>query len=442
MAKRLQWVNYPDADKQIGTINVKRSKLVDSDVGSVNVMSTTVYVRVKFKKKDGNLPATLTIKPNGGNAPYTATEKANTPGIYAPGVTSLTTVGSNGIAKFPVKVTPAGGDRFTFEAKSQKGTVVKCPDEIETRRKLYYQVVRMSRASGLSGAMLSRFQDQFWKPAKKLYIKLQQYSAGKTIANRVNFDDTDGAVAAAVKTAARAVYNKSKAPYSVLAILVNKNCIPAWEIQSVPVAFNGTPYDLALGMPLFHFADPAVAWFSYMTFTPAGAGPIAIAQASVTIVNQMTLQIDTSALPHGNGTLDYKVKIVEIEGMGLSLPTENLVTVATRNLDGTKVPAGTIAAILTHEVGHKIGMVPGPQGDPDLDQQGSYYDGRGHQGPHCRHPAPLEPDYMAANPVPAPKCTMFGDIRTNTAKFCVHCHKSVRKLDVTPERKVGLATQF
>jgi hypothetical protein len=100
---------------------------------------------------------------------------------------------------------------------------------------------------------------------------------------------------------------------------------------------------------------------------------------------------------------------------------------------------------MAHEVGHKLGMVPGPQGDPDLDEQATYYDGRGHKGGHCRHPArtptPLEPDYRVLL-VPAPTCTMFGDIRAETMLFCPDCQASLRKLDVSPDRKVGIAKQF
>lgn len=100
-----------------------------------------------------------------------------------------------------------------------------------------------------------------------------------------------------------------------------------------------------------------------------------------------------------------------------------------------------MAAIMVHEVGHKIGMVPGPQGDHDLDQQASYYDAHGHHGGHCHHGAPLV-DYATVVPATAPTCTMFGDTRTHTLRFCPDCLPSVRKLDVSPDRKVGIAHQF
>jgi hypothetical protein len=179
-----------------------------------------------------------------------------------------------------------------------------------------------------------------------------------------------------------------------------------------------------------------------MIFRPMIGKPVAISSANVRPIDHHTLAVDTSSLPRSTGEISAVVLVVDIQGMGLSLPTENLVTVASQRLDGTRVPSDTMAGILVHEIGHKIGMVPGPQGDPDLDEQSSYYDGRGHSGGHCRHPAPLLGDYRGARPTPAPECTMFGDIRTKTTKFCALCETSVRKLDISPQRKIGIANQF
>jgi 3-oxoacyl-[acyl-carrier-protein] synthase-1 len=431
-----------EADTKIGKTSVARANFVDADVTSTAVMGRKIYLAVKFEKTDSSLPATLTIKPDAKNAQYAKKEKKRHPGICAPGLTAATKIGSDGVAMFTAHVTAAGGDRFEFTAKSSKGTEISCANQIETRRKLFYQVICMKGASNLPGAMLTRFENQFWRDPEKAYIKLEQYSPGKTIANRANFDDYDNKVLAAVKRAARKEYDKSKAPFAVAVVIVNKNCNPGPEVDSISVLFNGGRYRLPLHSDLFHFADPTVAWFHKMTFTPTTGVPVPIPRASVKIIGKRALEINTIALPRGAGILRYEVTIVSIEGMGLSLPTENLVTVASRHLDGTRVPADTMAAVLAHEVGHKIGMVPGPEGDHDLDRQSSYYDHRGHYGPHCRYPAPLVPDYYVANPVPAPTCTMFGDIRTNTCVFCPKCIKSVRKLDVSPERKVGIAKQF
>src|SRR5690349_6671084 len=99
MANKLQWVNYPNADKMIGGINVVRSNYTDGDVATKNVMSTKLYVGIKFQHADRLAAATLTITPDGGNAAYSATEKAGNPGIYAPGLTSVVNTNRNGFAR-------------------------------------------------------------------------------------------------------------------------------------------------------------------------------------------------------------------------------------------------------------------------------------------------------------------------------------------------------
>ncbi|HET9958680.1 MAG TPA: hypothetical protein VFQ61_29505 [Polyangiaceae bacterium] len=443
MPTRLQWVNYPDADKTIGAIHVRRANFIDSDVGTTGVMSTTLFVRIRFQRSDAAGAATLTIRPDGGNAAYSAQERLGQPGVFAPGLTAATVVSAQGYARFRVKLTPAGGDKYRLEGRSAAGTVRNYANEVETRRKLFYQIIRMREARGLAAGMTGRVERQFWRPDKKLYIKLAQYARGHTIRNMENFDDTDPAVEARVKTRARRAYDRSKAPFAFVAIFVNKNCIPAREHQVVAANFTGAPFVLNTQRRIFSHADRAVRWFHSMTFTPAGGAPVNIPRRAVRVTGLRALTINTSSLPAGAGTLEYEITIVDIEGMGLSLPTENLVTIASRFLDGSPVPAATMAAVMVHEIGHKIGMVPGPQGDHDLDRQSTYYDGRGHSGPHCRHPAPLVPTYNSAAPlVPAPTCTMFGDIRTNTTQFCTNCVRSVRKLDLDPDRKPGIATQF
>jgi hypothetical protein len=361
--------------------------------------------------------------------------------VYGPTIESATGIGTNGVAKFHVKLTPAGGDRYKFKAKSSKGTVLVCKDEIETRRKLYYQVIAMSGAKTISSGDLKSVEQEFWNPKKKVYLKLEQYSPGAKILNLLNFNDEDASVKKAVKDAARAVYDRSKAPFAAVVIVVNKNCIPAEKQVDLFVTTTGGVVSLNLPKPLFSYADAAEPWFVAAAFTPSSGNQISIPSTCVTAVSYTQLDVDTSQLPPGPGWVSCLVRLVNIVGMGLSLPTENLVTVASRSVDDSKVPSSVMAGILVHELGHKIGMVPGPQGDTTLDEQSSYYDARGHHGGHCRHPAPLMP-MMNVNLNPAPQCTMFGDIRTKTTKFCPICEVSVRKLDLSPERKDGIEKQF
>ena len=444
MGTKIQWVNYPNADGRIGRINVRRSRMTDGDVKSVDDMGRTVYLKVKFKKKDKFSLAKLTLKRHADNAAYTRTERAKNAGVFMPTRETFSIVSWTGEALFGVKLTPAGGDKYKFEAENLvTGKKVQGKDVIETRRKLFYQMIRMRKAHQISGGLKNKLKKRFWDPSNKLYLKLEEYAGGKTTPNRVNFNDEDPPTKAMVLRHARRVYNNSKAPYSFVVLFVNKNCIPGTEVRAPAGNISGNSTNVNTRQRLFSYADPAANDFGSILWIPSSTGlPEAFTKADYKRVGKWTMKLNTRGKTRGPGRFVYTMTIVSIEGMGLSLSSENLVTIASRDCDGKKVKKRTQLNILVHEIGHKIGMVPGRQGDRDLDTQSTYYHGRGHSGGHCRHPSPLLPTYSGVNPAPPPQCTMFGDIRTNTEKFCPKCLPSVRKLDIDPARKVGIRKQF
>jgi hypothetical protein len=443
MALREQWVNYPTADGNIGAFNVVRSNLTDGDIATVDQMGRIVYVEVAFQRAESGMRARLIMDRGGNNATYTAHERHGHAGIFVPRALSGARIAADGKARFRVRVGVAGGDEFTFKARSAAGTEVAAADSIATRRKLFYQIMPMVGARSISS--LPQFESVFWNTADRLYLKLEQYAAGRPpIPGLENYNDTDPAVEAQVKHDARHSYDTSKAPFSFAVLIVRKNCIPGVERKAVPETVAGTPIVVDLQSPLFHFADSTAAWYRSARWQPTRGTPQGIPQSDIRVLSPWQVEIDTTGLPAGRGTLHYTFNVVAIMGMGLSYPTENLVTVASEEFDGTPVAEATMRGILVHEVGHKIGMVPGPQGDRDLARQSTHYTGHGHQGPHCHHPAPLVRNYMRLRrPLsPPPACTMFGDTSANTDAFCEHCRPSVRKLDVNPERKVGIRHQF
>lgn len=444
MGTKTQWVNYPSADGRIGGISVRRSKMTDGDVQSVEDMGRTVYLKVKFKKQKVFTRAKLTLKRHGTNAVYTATERSKNAGVFTPTRTDFSLVSTKGEAVFRVVLTPAGGDRYKFEAVNLgTGKKVESKDEIQTRRKLFFQIMKMSKAHTIGGGETSKLKDRFWDTSNNLYLKLEEYGAGKTIPNLANFNDEDPPTKSLVLRGARRGYDRSKAPYSFVVLFVNKNCIPGMEASWRNATVRGNSTNVDTYARLFSYADPSSDDFGSLVWVPASTGVAEpFVKADVRRTGPQTMKVNTTGKTRGAGYFQWNMKTVSIEGMGLSLSNENLVTIAARFCDGKKVKKSVQLNILVHEIGHKIGMVPGPQGDQDLDQQSTYYDGRGHSGGHCRHPAPLLATYSGANPNPKPACTMFGDIRTNTNKFCAKCLPSVRKLDIDPARKVGIRTQF
>jgi hypothetical protein len=106
---------------------------------------------------------------------------------------------------------------------------------------------------------------------------------------------------------------------------------------------------LDLEAPLFHFADSTAAWYRSATWHPRSGAAQTIPEADLRVVSPWQVEVANAAgLRSGRGVLEYSFNVVEIEGMGLSFPTENLVTVASENFDGTPVSDDTMRATVVH----------------------------------------------------------------------------------------------
>ncbi len=418
-----QWVNFPDDDKVIKGKQTIRRRFVDKEgIPSTERMGRTIYIMVTFRTAQAGQQATLIMKPDPGNADYTDTEKAHRPGIFAPGQPKATVVAKDGTAKFKVQLSVAGGDSFTFAARSGDQEV-PAKDEIRTARLLYYQIVRMRSAPVPDREQFRDFERTFWGDlAQKLCIKLKRHGLDTVIRDWENVGADETAILSAAR---KAVHDRSKAPFCVVVLLANKVYWKGKLKDSIPVTFDGNAYALELGdWEHLRSAEPGAPLGNKMTFTPAGGRPISIPEDWLR-PGKRKLLIDTSHLPRGKGELFYNVPVVGEEAGGYAYSDSNLVVVATQNLDGSRASTGAIIDRLIHEFGHKIGMVPGGK-DGGLDKQATYDDKRSRS--HCRDPGCIM--YFTPNP------------KNHGAGFCSYCLKSVRKLDLSPERKSGLATQF
>jgi len=430
---REQWVNLTVNNKWIGEGITDRKQL--SEIAPMMVRFAQPGRHVFYLKKEAKA----------NNAAYSATEKPRRLG-FRPGTFNRRRFRTHQDGTFLLRqrVTLAGGDEYTFTVENVNGKTKS--REVHTRRKLYYQIIRMNGAPALSAALITQFESQFWNTANRLYVKMVQITPGRTIPAMVNLDDTVPADYNLVCQQARAQRDNSKKPYSVVTLLVRKNCIRGWEDRPIPTTFTGPTHSFQTLDPLYDVADPTVDWYGRIRWVPNGGGaPHNIPKASCTRAGQgqFGVQINTAGLPRNvPGRLEIRLRIIEIEGMGVSFSGNNLTLVATQDAVGTAVPPATVVAITNHEVGHKIGMVPGPQGTRALDKQSSHYTGRGHSGPHCHTGTALAANFMTVVPAPTATCVMFGDISSNTANFCGACLGSLRKLDLRSRTNRGLRTQF
>lgn len=429
MADIEQWVNLTVSEKWR-----------DNGVPERKNLGELIRVKIDFQNQR-QARFKFTGEADAGNASYSNTEEPRRAGFRGPRLTARRfRTNRQGVKFVRTRLTLAGGDRFRFKGEDKDGNTVES-DWYETRRKLYYQVIKMNGVAALSAADLNDYEDDYWQPGAKLYVKMVQISPGRTIPSRINFNRWDPAVRSQVLTQARGQYDRSKSPYCFAMLAVNKICQPGWDRRNIPDTFAGL-YILRATKPLFDVVDPAEDWYDYIRWVPSAAGvaPVDVPKHRCTRLGNTQININTIGLPQGAGRLFFKLKIVNKAVGGFSVRTDNFTCVATQRWDGAAYPPVKVRGIINHEVGHKVGMVAGPQGTPALDPQAaSYYDGRGHQGPHCYTGTILRADMSTG---PPGTCVMFGSTRANTTVFCGSCKPSLRKLDLRSRSNLGIRTQF
>jgi len=431
MADLEQWVNLTVNEEWIGEGLTERPR-----------MGEMAPLRIQFAE-ERRATAYVTKEADADNAEYSDTEKPRRLGFHVRDYSRRRiTTNRRGVVDLSIRVSLAGGDKFTIRVEDREGNTLNA-DNLLTRRKLYFQVIRMDGVTAVTAADVSGMQNEFWNAAEKLYIRMVEHTPGRTIPSRRNFNDEDPPVNREILRQTREQYDQSKNPYSFAVLVVTRNGIPEDESSSDPAVFDASNRcSILTTKVLFDVVDPAEDYYNSVEWVPNSGGSVHIPKSRLTRVGNNQIDIDTTGYPQGAGALNYNMRVLGINGRGFSNPGNNFTIVAAEDAEtGAAVPSAEIMAVLVHEIGHKIGMVPGRQGTRALDEQSTYYDGRGHSGGHCNHGVGLLPTYQGVGGI-SPDCTMFGDTRASTSTFCEDCRRSVRKLDLRSRTNVGIRTQF
>jgi hypothetical protein len=159
-----------------------------------------------------------------------------------------------------------------------------------------------------------------------------------------------------------------------------------------------------------------------------------------------SVDIDVNGLPRVTGTIVLTVNWVEDMIAGFAISGTNVTAVATTPWwDATNASEQT--AIIMHEAGHWLGMVPngnldnsaitGVAHNPKLPDTTEYHydNSKGHLGNHCHYGIPkgqarYDSDIDLANA----KCIMYG-VLNGALEFCEHCKTSLKKLDLSKEEE-------
>jgi predicted secreted protein len=411
MAPRIQWVNLPSED----TADVKRASFVGDGVASADHMGRDVFIEAEFDSKEANAVATLVIVPDGGNAaaPVMAADKAEKAGTA-----------KDGKVKFKITLSSAGGDKFKFKIKDKDGKEKEIPDEIETKRMLYYQVILMKGMSATEAVLCAHSEAEFLNEGRKHHIKLVKIASKGEMNGLANYDESQQGQ---LPVQAKASYSDAKNPYCFALLLVNQLGASGEEnlISPAEVEITDPPPTIemstsnALWLDLDPAGTPEAKWLLSATFEETGGGkaPVILDETSISpkgAAGTKTVTIKTDKLTKGaKGKFKLKLKIVDRFRTGLSLGS-NFICVATR-ASWKDRDDNAMKSTLVHEAGHKLGMVPSTQS--------TYYSNR---GGHCNHNTN--------------KCVMYGVIHsTRDNVFCATCSESVRGLNLDARTLPGFA---
>jgi type VI secretion system secreted protein VgrG len=442
MAEIEQWVNL-----------TRNNKWKGDGLDSRDRMSPTARLRIQFDQ-EARATAWVSKTSDADNAVYSPTERPRRQGFRVREYNRRrVSTNRKGRVTLTIPVTLAGGDSYTIALQDRQGNQIHA-DDIVTRRKLYFQIVRMQTATALTAASLQSMKDEYWRPRDKLYLKMVEVSPGRTITDRRNYNDIVPSVVNRTKAQLRRVFDRRKRPYVFVTMLVKRNGVHRWEERFVNNFMPGAVVNIPLTADIFSAVDPRTRWFGFVRWSPNSGGSFNIPIGNCTRIGTTTVRVNLAGHPAGPGRLHWRFKVVCVNGRGLSLPTENLTLLATEDaVTGNPVPQNEMLAVLNHEMGHKIGMVPGgpinaaqdagrPAGDRGyLDRQATYYWARGHSGGHCHQGVALLANFSTAGGI-NPTCTMFGDTRATMANFCADCRANIRKLDLRSRTNPGIRNQF
>lgn len=381
----------------------------------------------------------------------------------------------------------AGGNKYKIEAKDAHGNEVKAAMEVETRRKLYYQVISMKGVP--YPASLDSFEEAFRNESDKFYIVLEEKDDGRNKMTLKELETVQDSNDALFRDEARKVYSISKyEPYATAVVFSNyiadkkwqpyqdqvnrviPNKLFKWGDYEVDITLTDSNGDLVY---LWDNLDPAddanKGWLvkgSALFLTVDGDIKIPDDDISLTGpkkgaeggYHQLKVRFSAPSLRKFfrklKGQIYLEVNIVDGFSGGFSYNSMNLITVATKAWWDSNNETEMLQ-ILNHEMGHKIGMVAdgkgrAPNKPPTLYGDNRGVNDKGHQGSHCEKGCNYNDATQEWSGVPG--CVMFGatglydaNTKTYTASpdtFCGDCGKVVRKLDLDGTNLPGLKNRF
>ena len=430
---------------------------LDRDNKWVDNKSVTSLGRLGYKPKiyvKFDLPGvsefTLKAIPDGSNVAYTDDEKTrNSLFKFIEEEKTYQTESSGELVISDAFLSVGGKSTFHFEVKDTQGTTLQTK-KLKTLRKIFVQEIKMTGDAGKSAASSISTVEAEYKKQGFVVESLTE----KTIPEMENIGANDSATyKSAVKTAYQSSDGKKKEPFTLVVGYTSHLAVKTSGRQlskvNVPVGPGSSSITINVAGP--GKTNPAIktkylwqkivtgeSWFESATFEDPTSGVVTVIDekhCTAIPVNganpnaSSQVKIDVSKLPRGTGKITLTLTWVDRMRAGLSFGGSNLICVCTKAWWKNKTAAQQ-NEVIVHEMGHKIGMVPGGTGNLP-DKTDTFYDSsKGHVGTHCHHGIPAgQARYDAAADATLSDCVMYGSTNSHSA-FCEHCAVAAKKQDI------------
>lgn len=442
-----QYVNLdPNSPDQLDGLDKKRAGKYVTFTAKLNKAIEGVPIMFEMTAGAKNVSASL----DAGN--FTLKQlrrisKSTKGGMDVPGTLKRRiATDAKGESKIKLILSVCGGDEFTVKAyiPSRKGEGKELASETYVIwRRLYYQVSRFKggpKGAGRKGT-LPEIPALPWGPvkdeflAKKHNIELVEDTSSDLISRHWNtlWDMS------LLKSSAFEGYDNSKEPVTIRTVLVNE-LSDAKVIDLVfPIVKENTDAVKQIEEMLFFDESKKVkedflldATWKYVDGSDTTEKPLDFQY--VEAEDYETLKINFSKIPKRHlldvwRKVSIKLKLRVIAGSSNGLSYGNTIWLAGGSMYAGNRTGSEKQRTAIHEIGHYIGMVAAVEG------QKNWYEGKGHQGPHCSQGLSEEQtnrDFYYGLPG---TCVMFGEsAETRLGHFCVNCSPSVRMNPVPPKR--------
>lgn len=431
----VQWVNLPHDAKWVD---------VPNNVTSLDRLGQKVRYKVTFSKP-GSHQFKVSVVAGDDNAIYSSAEQGRNGNFKHLDQAKTYTTEADG-TKIVVQdffTAAGGGDIFHLVAEDTNNSPAVETSLLHTRRIAYVVVVKMKDMDSI--ADLATFKSEYLKQGIEI-VELPTVEMDRLANISPSEEDT---FKQKCKAAFDGSQGKAKAPYAVaigftehLAVknpnqdleLTDVEAGPDKSAVEIPVQARGLrDGDGLKPRKLWKDLVPDQGWFVSCQFIPDGGGAArTIAEADCTAQPEGSsscgkVRVNVANLPTGKGTIKVRVHVVDRMRGGLSFPGGNLICICTKAW-WRVTSAGMQNSVAIHEMGHKVGMVS--NGAAKLpDKVVTFYEAKGHIGPHCYYDLGDLPTYAGAT---GNQCVMFGAVGADSpTAFCPKCIPAVRKMDLS-----------